>query len=89
MGAWVLWLHGQDLQSKYGFGDGDMPDVVWEALEDEHGIELARAVDWHVVLQSLVREYLLPLVTPPIEVHDVDTNHKSDPHRRPARPQRR
>jgi hypothetical protein len=70
----TLNLWADALLSKWGFGDGDMPDDVWDYL-DEHG---PLHVDWHAVLRLLVRRHLIPALEDAghqIEVYDVETIH--------------
>lgn len=57
MSAPDVYLDSQGLCSKWGFGDGDMPDTVWDWI-DEVGISYAD-LDWHAALRRLVREHLL------------------------------
>ncbi len=71
----VLYLVPQSLLSKWGFWDGDMPEQVWDRIDaEELGYE---NVDWHTVLRSLVRRYLLPELARhhQVEVYDIETNH--------------
>lgn len=71
-----VYLWSDSLMSKWGFGDGDMPDDVWDYL-DEHG-PAEQTVDWHAVLRSLVRTYLLPALQDAghmVELYDIETIH--------------
>ena len=68
-----LMLRSDGLLSKWGFGDGDLPDTVWDLI-DAHGIDYA-ALDWHRVLTQLVRERLLPALDQRVEVYEIDTIH--------------
>jgi hypothetical protein len=70
-----LVLDSQSLCSKWGFGDGDDPDWLWDYCQ-EFGLDLF-TVDWHVVLRRLVRAHLLPALAEhhEVEVYDIDTNH--------------
>lgn len=70
-----LHLSSASLLSKYGFSDGDMPDHVWDRI-DELGIPYAD-VDWHPVLRKLVHRYLLPELAKHHEVviEEIETIH--------------
>jgi len=65
----LLWSSG--LLSKWGFGDGDMPDHIWDHVGDETYMEL----DWRPVLRLLVRRHLLPVLDQDVVVYDIETNH--------------
>ena len=70
-GGMELSAHG--LASKWGFNDGDMPDELWDMLDDAgiHG------GDWHRTLRRVVRDRLVPLLPPEIAatVYDSETTH--------------
>ena len=70
-----LTLRSDDLCSKWGFNDGDIPEHVVEWC-DENGIDWSEA-DWHEVLRTLVREHLLPVLAEhhEVEVHHIETHH--------------
>jgi hypothetical protein len=70
-----LHLSSASLLSKWGFNGGDLPDHVWDHM-DEIGIAYD-AVDWHAALRALVRAHLLPEVEKhhTIEVYDITTIH--------------
>ncbi len=70
-----LLLLSWGLLSKFGFSDGDMPDDLEDWLEDRLGIDGAREVPWHTVLEALVREHLLPVLDQTVEVVSIETNH--------------
>jgi hypothetical protein len=71
----VFTLYVDGLFSKWGNGDGDVPDWLLDLL-DERGIDWSVAdTAWHDVLYKLVLEYLVPAVTPPIEVFRIETIH--------------
>ena len=69
-----IYLWSDSLQSKWGFGDGDIPDSILDHVGDEVGF----ALDWHAVLRKLVRKHLLPALEDAghsVEVYDIETNH--------------
>ena len=66
-------LYAADLWSKWGFNDGDMPDEVWDALEEE-GIDVLH-LDWHRVLIDLVRTFLVPRLDVEVELQEIITSH--------------
>jgi hypothetical protein len=70
-----LHLPSWGLLSKFGFSDGDMPDDLCDWLEDRLGIEHARDMPWHTVLEALVREQLLPVIDQTVEVVSIETIH--------------
>jgi hypothetical protein len=74
-GVSSLYLPSWCLLSKFGFSDGDMPDDLCDWLEDRLGIERARDVSWHAVLEALVREHLLPVLDQAVEVVSIETIH--------------
>jgi len=69
----IMSLYSEGLLSKWGFEDGDMPENVWDAIE-EAGLDFM-TIDWHGVLRSLVRDYLLPALDQHVEVYDIETIH--------------
>lgn len=68
-----LMLSSHCLLSKWGFGDGDLPDHLWDYM-DELGWDGA-GVDWHPALRLLVRRHLLPVLDQQVEVYDIETSH--------------
>lgn len=74
-----LRLFSDDLLSKWGFNDGDRPDWLWEYAKNAPE-DVQRAIhdaDWHDVLDTLVRERLLPVLA---QNHEIEyfytiTNH--------------
>lgn len=65
-------LYSKCLLSKWGFGDGDMP----EALEDYYDEQpWPKGANWHTALRILVRRHLVPIIEQTIEVYDIDTTH--------------
>lgn len=70
-----LHLPSWGLLSKWGFNDGDMPDHIWDWLEERIGIDAARDVPWRTVLEALVREHLVPALDQAVEVVTVETCH--------------
>lgn len=64
-------LFSAGLLSKWGFGDGDTPDHVYDYC-DEHGIPY---LSWHPLLVRLVREFLLPVLDQRVEVVEISTHH--------------
>ncbi|MEU4537457.1 hypothetical protein AB0G15_21600 [Streptosporangium sp. NPDC023825] len=68
----VLRLFSDGLLSKWGFDDGDVPDVVWD-FHEERG--LPQPDGWHEVLRRLVEERLLPVLDQRVEVTFVWTSH--------------
>lgn len=72
----TLTLHAEDLASKWGFNDGDIPDHIWDALELEADERLDEiAAHWHDVLRRLVRKHLVPLLPEGVRVYDIETIH--------------
>jgi hypothetical protein len=73
----TLELFAWGLLSKWGFGDGDMPEEVMDYLDAVGRGHEYVDVDWHVALRKLVRRYLLPALAEhhQIEVYDIDTIH--------------
>lgn len=69
----TLRLFSDGLLSKWGFGDGDEPDQVWDSL-DEQDIDYA-TFSWHPVLIQIVRRYLLPVLTQEVTVVEIETIH--------------
>lgn len=69
----VLRLYSSCLLSKWGFQDGDEPEIVYDYCE-AHGIDYTR-LDWHATLVKLVRTYLLPALDQKVEVYEVETIH--------------
>lgn len=69
----VLRLSSSSLLSKWGFQDGDEPEMVYDYCE-AHGIDYSR-LDWHATLIKLVRTYLLPALDQDVEVYEVITIH--------------
>jgi hypothetical protein len=68
-----LRLGADGLASKWGFNDGDMPDELWDILDDL--VIPTDLVNWHEVLRRLVRMHLVPLLPAGIEVYNVETIH--------------
>lgn len=69
MSTETLILHVNDLLSKWGFGDGDLPDELWHWL-DTRGIDPSSR-HWDAVLRHLVRERVLPVLDQQVEAVDV------------------
>ncbi len=70
-----LWLQSACLLSKYGFGDGDIPNDLMDALE-ARGLLYSDCEDyWHSALARLVREDLYPVLDQKVELVDIKTNH--------------
>ena len=67
-----LILRADDLLSKWGFHDGDIPDGFLDYC-DEQG--LTYPDDWHAILRGLVRTHLLPVLDQDVKVYDIETNH--------------
>lgn len=67
-----LVLSCASLLSKWGFGDGDVPDWLLDTL-DERGIDYPD--DWQEVLWTLVNEHLLPALDQRVELVRIETNH--------------
>lgn len=80
MSAGHMTLSGECLFSKWGFGDGDMPDELLDMADGWPAKEKMWAYDfgskqWHEVLRRLVRERLLPLMPAGVELVDINTIH--------------
>jgi hypothetical protein len=72
-----LTLSADCLCSKWGFNDGDMPDVLMDYWDELDSVEYAR-IDWHAALRTLVREHLVPAMEAAghtVEVYDIETIH--------------
>lgn len=70
-----LFLSTEDLFSRHGFGDGDVPDGLCDAL-DAAGIPYEHdQLDWHGQLCSIVRNTLVPMSRHVIELQVVETSH--------------
>ena len=67
-----LRLYSVGLFSKWGFKDGDCPDIVLDYC-DAHG--LAYPEDWHGLLIQMVRSKLLPALKQQVTVEEIDTIH--------------
>lgn len=69
----TLTLYSCGLLSKWGFNDGDTPEVLTDYW-DELGIAYP---DWRNALRTLVRKYLLPALAEhhSIEVVEIETIH--------------
>lgn len=68
-----LTLPSHCLLSKWGFGDGDLPDHLWDYMDELKWN--AMGIDWHPVLRLLVRRHLLPILEQDVTVYDIETNH--------------
>jgi len=66
-----LVLFTDDLLSKWGFNDGDLPDE----LDDWLKARGERIGSWHPVLCAVVRECLLPALDQRLEVQEIETIH--------------
>lgn len=66
-----LLLTSESLFSKWGFNDGDTPDLP-PAVDD---LLRATEVTWHDVLRRLVRTHLVPRIEKPLIVTDVESAH--------------
>ena len=66
-----LTLYSDGLLSKFGFNDGDDPDV-WLDYCDANGIDY-NVVDFPLV--ELVRQYLLPVLDQAVTVVEIETIH--------------
>lgn len=69
----VLTLFSTGLLSKWGFSDGDLPDEIWDIL-DERGHHDAEE-HWHDVLTQLVETRLVPTLDQTIELVTLETSH--------------
>lgn len=70
-----VFLFGESLLSKWGFGDGDVINDWWWDTYDE---PLPDQASHHDVLRRLVREHLIPAIEAAghtIEVCDIETIH--------------
>jgi hypothetical protein len=71
----TLTLYSSSLLSKWGFNDGDMPNVLmdyWDACSIDYS-----NLEWHQVLCRLIRLHLLPALTihHDIELIELETIH--------------
>lgn len=69
----VLHLFTAGLFSKWGFGDGDMPDDFLDWC-DEQGIDYS-GFRWKPTLTRLVRERLVPALDAEVETVEISTSH--------------
>lgn len=69
----VLTLWSDDLFSKWGFNDGDLPDPVWDLIINENLDR--RTIHWRDVLCNLVKKYVLPLLDQEVGVYQMSTAH--------------
>lgn len=68
-----LWLHTESLFSKWGFSDGDVPDEVFDFVFDN---ELDDGCAWwRPLLAELVKTWLLPSLSKPVDVYVITTIH--------------
>jgi hypothetical protein len=63
-------LFPRHLWSKFGFGDGD----AFDFLDEDLGVDF-KGFTAHEVLVATIRRYVLPVVTPSIEVEVFQTCH--------------
>lgn len=68
-----LTLCSQGLLSKWGFNDGDMPEILmdyWDELDIPYP-------NWRLALCAIVRRYLLPELAKrhEVEVEEIETSH--------------
>lgn len=68
----TLTLFADCLLSKWGFGDGDVPDAYLDWCDDNGH---PYPGDWHTVLRTLVRTRLVPALHQRVEVVDIETSH--------------
>lgn len=68
-----LRLRADSLLSKWGFGDGDTPEIVYDYCE-ANGIEYQH-LNWHATLVRLVREHLLLVLEQDVETYEIETIH--------------
>lgn len=68
----TLTLFADCLLSKWGFGDGDVPDAYLDWCDDNGH---PYPDDWHTVLRTLVRTRLVPALHQRVEVVDIETIH--------------
>jgi len=66
----TLTLFSQGLLSKWGFGDGEPPDEIWN-YADARGLVL----DWRPILVQLVQTHLVPKLKQRVETYVITTNH--------------
>lgn len=69
----TLTLFSDELFSKWGFNDGDMPDDVCDHLDEIYPVW--PILDWHKILVRLVKEHLLPILEQHVELVEICTNH--------------
>lgn len=67
-----LTLISEGLLSRWGFNDGDVPDIYLDWCDD-HGHPYPD--DWHTVLRALVRTRLVPALDQRVELVEIETNH--------------
>ena len=68
-----LLMSTEDLLSKFGFNDGDVPDELWDIL---YRAKISMSIEiWENVLRKLVRKHLLPLLPDGTEAYDIASAH--------------
>lgn len=67
-------FNASGLLSKWGFGDGDAPDLVLDYC-DELAVAYPSSETWHAVLTAVVRQLLAPLLDEHVELVEIDTIH--------------
>lgn len=72
----ALRLRADDLLSKWGFWDGDIPHSVWDAWNARYGdVWSAPIIDaWEEVLARLVKERLLPVIEQDVEWYEIGSH---------------
>lgn len=66
----TITLRAADLSSKYGFGDGDVLENVWDELEAE-----GCSPHQEGLLEAVVERHLQPLMPPTVRLKRVSSNH--------------
>lgn len=68
-------LFSDGLLSRWGFGDGDIPEAFMDWLDENHPELDYRRVNWKATLCLLVRRFLLPNLNQSVEVMEIGTIH--------------
>lgn len=62
-------LYTEDLNSKFGFGDGDMFQEICIDFEEKNGLPFD-SIDDHEVLRQVIKRYLLPKLDKRVTIYE-------------------